>query len=46
MESGRFVTVGNTKYLALDSTPAEFVETGYTVRCSVDSKVIWEYQQI
>ena len=31
MESGRFVTIGNKKYIALDSTPSEFVETGYTL---------------
>ena len=39
MESGRFVTVGNMKYLALDSTPSEFVETRIYFGCSVDSKV-------
>ena len=26
--SGRFVTIGNKRYMALDSTPAEFSETG------------------
>ena len=39
MESGRFVTVGNMKYLALDSTPSEFVETGYTL----DAQSIQKY---
>ena len=39
MESGRFVTVGNMKYIALDSTPSEFVETGYTL----DAQSIQKY---
>lgn len=26
--SGKYVTIGDTKYMALDSTPAEFAETG------------------
>ena len=26
--SGKFVTIGDKKYMALDSTPAEFTETG------------------
>ena len=39
MESGRFVTVGNMKYLALNSTPSEFVETGYTL----DAQSIQKY---
>ena len=39
MESGRFFTVGNMKYLALNSTPSEFVETGYTL----DAQSIQKY---
>ena len=39
MESRRFVTVGNMKYLALNSTPSEFVETGYTL----DAQSIQKY---
>ena len=46
MESGRFVTIGNMKYLALDSTPSEFVETGLYFKCSDRFKSIWESQQI
>ena len=29
--SGKYVTIGGTKYMALDSTPAEFAETGLIV---------------
>ncbi|WP_338472057.1 transglycosylase domain-containing protein [Niallia sp. XMNu-256] len=31
LEKGRFVTIGNTKYTALASTPEEFVETDFVL---------------
>lgn len=40
LERSRFVTVGNTKYAALNSTPAEFVETGYVINSDTIQKFL------
>ncbi|WP_428911301.1 transglycosylase domain-containing protein [Niallia sp. Krafla_26] len=34
----RFITIGGTKYLALDSTPEEFVETGFVLNTDTIQK--------
>ncbi|WP_394235582.1 transglycosylase domain-containing protein [Niallia oryzisoli] len=39
-DSGRFVTIGGKKYLALDSTPAEFVQTGVVLDSAAIQKML------
>ncbi|WP_071393818.1 transglycosylase domain-containing protein [Bacillus tuaregi] len=39
-DSGKFVTIGGKKYLALDSTPAEFVQTGVILDSAAIQKML------